>query len=375
MIDSKNKVLKNILDSANGLHLTIYIKFDGNILNFRRKLTALLETPTAHLESVLTPEQLNKFLAPIEALARDNSLLKKMRGNIGVFRKNDLFRCVSLPIEIEETSVVADTFHIKPLLKWAQTDQEFLLIGLKYEGATLYKGTQSDFRKIDEAVYPEALRRYDDDGGYVSLKERRQQRAELQHTMEWLSLWVKDLTKNTKTTVFLAGSNDVVKAFIKNYQSAKLYPETIDGYFSENKAIDIIRNIRMILRLDSQIKISDSLNEFELAKNLKHTKTNIFQIARAALKGNVRKLVVAEDFSVFGKLDKHSGGVAIHATDMDHEDDCLLDDLAQTVLLNGGEVIVAKKSDIPNGKVIMAILNNEQIEIHDSTFRKIEAAV
>lgn len=344
MIDSKNKVLKSILGSANGLHLTTYIKFDGNVLSFQRRLRKLLKTPKSHLESVLTDDQVEKFLAPFEALARDTTLLKQMSGNIGIFRKNNFFRFLSLPIEIEEMSVVANTFHIKPLVKWAQYDQEFILVGLKEDGAVLYKGSQSEFKKLNE----------------------------VQHSS---SQWLEDLNANTNSVVFVAGAKELVKTFIRNYKSEKLYPETIAIDFADDKAFEISKKIRSVLRLDSQTKMADTIGEFIRAKNSGFTKANIFQIAKAAIKGNVRKLIVAEDYFVFGKLDRLSGGLEINPLDLDHEDDCLLDDIAQAVLLNGGEVIVAKKNEIPGGKVIMAILNKGLIELSPKNFRQIEIAV
>ena len=48
---------------------------------------------------------------------------------------------------------------------------------------------------------------------------------------------------------------------------------------------------------------------------------------------------------------------------MDHEDDDILDDLAQIVLSQGGEVIVASKNEIPKGRPILAILDDGGKEI------------
>jgi|GEM_PF-367099 len=366
MINSKNKLLKSVIDSKHGLHLSTYIKFDGNILNFRGKLNALLKSVDDHLSPVLSLEEKKKFLLPIKALSHDSGILKRMKGNIAIFRKNDFFRYVCLPIEIEETCIVADSFHIKPLIKWAQQDQDFLFVGLNFEGASLYKGSQTEFKKLDAGIYPESLKRFDSDGGYLSLKEKRQQRAELQHTMEWLACWVEDLVKKTDTTVFVAGNKDLVSAFVKNFRSDKLFPETIAPHYSADKAFTICNHIRALLRLESRERLNDVLKEFEDAQKLKTAKINLFQIAKAAIRGEIKKLIVAEDVNVFGKLDTSTGGVSLHPLDLDHEDDCLLDDLAQTVLLKGGEVVVAPRSEIPMGRPIVAVLYNRQSDLYSS---------
>ena len=105
--------------------------------------------------------------------------------------------------------------------------------------------------------------------------------------------------------------------------------------------------------------IEKALLEFRLAEDGNRTKKNIFQIAKAVVQGKVRKLIVTDELCIFGRIDQGSGGLAIHPFDLDHEDDCILDDLAQMVLSQGGEVVVAKRSEIPKGRPILAILDDE----------------
>ncbi len=124
MINSKNKLLSSVIDSKHGLHLTAYIKYDGNIIRFRNKLKQLLKIADRHLSPVLSVEDKKQFLKPVLGFGFDPETLRKFKGNIAIFRKNGFFKCISLPVEIEETCVVADTFHIKPLIKWAQQDQD-----------------------------------------------------------------------------------------------------------------------------------------------------------------------------------------------------------------------------------------------------------
>ena len=73
----------------------------------------------------------------------------------------------------------------------------------------------------------------------------------------------------------------------------------------------------------------------------------------------MKKLIVASEIKIFGRLDKNTGGLAIHPFDLDHEDDDILDDLAQTVLASGGEVVVASKDDIPKGRPALAIVEDQ----------------
>jgi hypothetical protein len=108
--------------------------------------------------------------------------------------------------------------------------------------------------------------------------------------------------------------------------------------------------------------------EFYHAEDLNLANRNIFQIAKAAIQGKVRKLIIADGINIFGKIDKKSGGISIHPAHLDHEDDDILDDLAQEVLAQGGEVIVASRDEIPKGRPILAILekSNSDLVKHQS---------
>ena len=66
--------------------------------------------------------------------------------------------------------------------------------------------------------------------------------------------------------------------------------------------------------------------------------------------------------NIFGKINKDTGGLAIHPFHLDHEDDDILDDLAQAVIKYGGEVVVAPTDQIPSGRPILALLHPLDIE-------------
>ena len=68
--------------------------------------------------------------------------------------------------------------------------------------------------------------------------------------------------------------------------------------------------------------------------------------------------MIADDIQLFGKLNGKSGKIKLHEKDLDHEDDDILDDIAQTVLAHGGKVTLAAKNEIPRKYPIMAIIDN-----------------
>jgi len=80
------------------------------------------------------------------------------------------------------------------------------------------------------------------------------------------------------------------------------------------------------------------------------------RIARHALAGRVRELLVADSANLWGVLHRASGEVELHEDGPRARDDDVLDDLAEAVLLRGGEVLTLNRERMPNRSPVAAIL-------------------
>lgn len=366
MLASKMSVLKPLIESKDGPHLTAYLTNDQNIFHLRRQLRETLETAYEYLAPVMSPDTLVRFVAPIHNSISDTKLLKNLKGNVGLFRNETSFRILSLPVPVAQTCVVAKSFHVKPLLKWMQEDREFLFLGISEGSASLYQGSQNSFNLIDTIIFPEILQKSTDSDSYEDLKKRRLKSLKYDETMEWLNEWLFSLTKDSEPPLFVAGQKEMTNIFLKDSRYQNTRRRLVWPSFSQEKATDICSEIRSLLKKDAKKEIQEALMEFYQAEDLNFANKNIFQIAKAAMRGKVRKLIIADGINIFGKIDKKSGGLSIHPTHLDHEDDDLLDDLAQEVLAKGGKVVVASREEIPKGRPILAIFDRPDSELSTS---------
>lgn len=360
MLTSKQTTLKPILESENGVHITAYLVNRGDLIDLKSQLkTVISESYEWLINSAMSMEERKRFLEPLDSLLLDARIFKQMKGNIGLFRTLDSFRVLNIPVDIQQSCQVATSFHVKPLLRWLQADRDFLLLGLDKDSAHLYLGSQDSFKLVDSILFPDFFKEKHSFDGYMSLKEARQKKVKEGETFAWLNEWVKQLTKTTKPKLFVAGEKSKVDGLNCHLQYANSVKTPISYSFGQHNISDICANIRKILKDESKKALEKSLLEFKFAEKGNRTRKNIFQISKAVVQGKVRKLIVIDDLSIFGKIDKKSGGLALHPFDLDHEDDCILDDLAQMVLSQGGEVIVAKRDEIPKGRPILAILDDD----------------
>ncbi len=347
MLTSKQTALKPLLESENGVHLTAYLVNRGDLTDLKSQLKTVINEAHDWLNSVMSMEERKRFLEPLDSLLFDGSIFKQIKGNIGLFRNPDSFRLLNIPIDVEQSCHVASSFHVKPLLRWLQTDREFLLLGIEKESAHLYFGSQDSFKLAASISFPEFF------------KEKHPH----DETLTWLNDWIEKLSRTSKPKLFVAGDKSRIARINSHLQYKNALKAPIANSFGEHNLSDICSTIRNILKLESKKALEKALLEFRFAEGENRTRKNIFQITKAVVQGKVRKLIVTDELSIFGKIDKKTGGLSIHPCDLDHEDDDILDDLAQMVLSQGGEVIIAKRDEIPKGRPILAILDDDGLAL------------
>ncbi|MFN8847824.1 MAG: hypothetical protein ACK5V3_14740 [Bdellovibrionales bacterium] len=331
MIKGRKKDLQKILESFGGIHLTAYLVNRGNLKDLELQIQQTLHESYEWLHEVFSPESRNEFLEPLFNLSKNLKLSFEQTGSIGIFRNQDVFEVVHLPFELERSCHVASSFHIKPLLRWLQDDPEFTLIFKSELGFEAYHGSLFSLEKISSFQYKKSdptdliqqISQYHNGHLYFSCKSKEDE--------------------NLINFAKIVYADDLSQAVLV---------------------------IREQLKSQSEKKVLDTLLEYQKLTELNLTNKNIFQIAKAAVQGRVKKLIVADDYNIFGKLDTQSGGLALHPMDLDYEDDDLLDDLAQKVLIHGGEVVIAKRHEIPENRPLLAILKKNDVSANKLTYFK-----
>lgn len=176
MLTSKKITLKPLLESADGFHLTAYLINRGKLFDLEAQLCEAIRHAYEWLNPVMSVDGRTKFLEPLDSLLKDARIFKQMKGNIGIFRNQDSFRVLNVPVDVEQACQVATSFHVKPLLRWLQADQEFLLFGMEKDAAHLYQGNQNSLKLVDSILFPESLKNKNALGDYLSLKATQQRR-------------------------------------------------------------------------------------------------------------------------------------------------------------------------------------------------------
>lgn len=353
MLGTKENALRSIINSESGVHVTVYLENSRDEAWIQDQMRNAISVATECLSPVCDPATTKKLLDPLQKILLNPKLVMSIRGNIGIFRTINSFRIVRLPVEVNHLCVVSTSFHVKPLLRWIQGDQDFLLLAFDSPNAYLYFGNQSKMELVESFLLTNTSAQSASGQG-DSGKDFFDDRSSLQ----WIDLRIRELTKKSRPNLYLVGG----AASIRAYQKVSTYSQLIKHPLSDKFDLNSLEKIHSLIRNNlieySKLRIESALLEYRWADQYNLARKNIFQIAKAVIAGQVRRLIVAEDIEIFGKIDQKSGGLSIHPAHLDHEDDDILDDLAQRVLRQGGEVITVPKDKIPKGRPILAVLKS-----------------
>lgn len=331
MITQNKTILHDLISSTGGVHVTAYFVNRPNAKPLRIQIAEALTSASKIIRPVMSRSKREEFLKPLTLLLSKLGDLEFTKGNIGFFRTERTWHVVSLPVEVETSCTVATSFHVKPILRWLQSDRDFVLVGFERGAVYIYSGNQHSMNHLDTLLNVDAE---------ITAQKIKEACERL---------------KTSKSKLFLVGAKKHVEA-VRSKLPLGLSSNSIHWTgFKTSHVSRLYREVRDDLRRDVEATIMNSFLDFEYAQKLDITENNVFRIARAATQGRVKKLLISEDVHLFGKFDRMTGGLSLHHDHLDHEDDCVLDDIAQTVIHFGGEVVVAKQDKVPGGHYALAI--------------------
>lgn len=316
-------------------------------------------------------------LEKFHGLAADAEFWNHAHDGLAVLGSPGFFRVYKLQRPVPEIVVVADSFHIKPLLRIAQSADRFHILALTLRDARLYEGTRDavDLVELDES-FPSTITK--------ALGE--------------------ELTEPHQTVASYGGASPSQPAMHHGHGSketeaeidAKRYFRVVDRAVAENYSkpgkvpllLATLPEHRGLfqqithnpLLLEAGIPVHpDSLSADELrtsawqavepiyrarlaalieeygnscVRGLGHS--DIAEIARAAASGRVATVLIDADRIEPGVLDQNSGAVSLGEIDGQNVGD-LLDDLGELVMRMGGEVVVVPRQDMPTDTGAAAI--------------------
>jgi hypothetical protein len=315
------------------------------------------------------------------ALLDTASFWQHQSDGLAVFLAPGFHRVLRLPLRFAGLLVVAECFHLKPLLPMLSGDGHFYILALSQKGVRLFVGTRDGADELELPELPagidEALRTEDQEkelqfhgpdprssgagavfhghgGGGSYGKDRLFRFFRRVDRGLWEGLR-RDGLHDLGPPLVLAG----VGYLLPIYRKASRYPNVVEEGITGNpealSAMDLHGQAWAIVERSFRRDEERMQERFRSLAGTGSASSNLREVAAAAIQGRVRSLMVAVDVHEWGRLDTHSGAIELHPERQPGDRD-LLDVTAAQTFITGGVVFAVGADRLPGPGTVAAIL-------------------
>lgn len=118
-------------------------------IRFRNLLKALEES----LRQKYATRDIRALLEPFQQLAGERDFWNHTLDGLAVLGAPGLFRVYRLQRPVPELAIVADSFHLKPLLRILQSADGYAVLGVSRERITLFEGNRDVLDEVELPFY------------------------------------------------------------------------------------------------------------------------------------------------------------------------------------------------------------------------------
>jgi len=275
---------------------------------------------------------------------------------------------------VPELAVVADSFHIRPLLRCLQASSRYFLLRLSQNETALFAGDQHGLAPVAVPDLPSSLEDALGEpvqssqsvrsipGGHgaihyhVAGTGKAPQAADLLRYFRAIegALWSE--LREQKEPLVLAAPVSYHTPFRSVQRYPHLLEDGLQGNFERTSLDDVHQLAWPLVSRHIEQRLAAVLATYERWVSPRRAIDELSTIARAALQGRVLDLLVAEGSHLWGRLDPDSAEVTLHPGQEGQRDDDVLDDLCEAVLLRGGDVFAVAPERMPSASPVAALL-------------------
>lgn len=320
------------------------------------------------LQQYSAPETM-ALLQPFVELADDEAFWRHTLDGLAVLGAAGTFKIIGLPIFTKEITVVADSFHTKPLRKYLQSVERYNVLGLSLHDYHIYEGNRHSLtelelapgiaKNIEEALGDELTDKYSTvasygglGGGSFNMHHGHGGKADevdidAERFFRFVANTVNDhYSKQSGLPLILAALPEHHNLFHKVSNIISLLPDGINVNPKSVETGELVKRAWKVMEPYSNGIIDKACDVYQQSKSKGKGSDNIRDIALAAAGSRVDTLIIEANLQIAGKIISETG--SIEKGDLDHpEMDDLLDDLGELVTKMGGKVMVVSHEKMP----------------------------
>ncbi|AKG53128.1 hypothetical protein DGWBC_0444 [Dehalogenimonas sp. WBC-2] len=313
-----------------------------------------------------------KMLAPGRNLLPDGLFWQHQEEGMVCFITPSSFRYYTLPFTVPETVVVADDYHIRPLLPLLENDGIYYLLSLSLNNTSLFQARRLVSREIP---LPEELRNMVDANQHDDSEKSLQyhttgpgpaifhgqsdpdnfNKAHITHFLQKLSRELEKILATERAPLVVAGVENIRTMFRGECAYAHILEEGIEGnperMTPEKLHAAAWETVSQYFGRQREQVLSQYLNASGPERSVKGLESVLF----AAEDGRVAALFLTETLEARGTIDRMQRKIEIDPNPVSDNTDLVEYSVRQT-LMTGGDVYVLTPEELPDAAEISAML-------------------
>jgi len=326
----------------------------------------LLKEMEGSLRAKYSTRDVQSLLDNFRALVSDDAFWNHRTDGLAILATADMFELFEMQRPFPELVVVANSFHIKPLLRVLQTADRFQMLCLNRHEAKLYEGNCDALDPVELKEVPSTITEalgdeltephltvasYGTGTGQAMFHGHGSKADEIDNDRDRFFRVIdrailKHHSRPSGLPLILGALPEYHTPFRKVSQNPFLIQDALQKN-PESLSLDELRSEawRMLEPLYLE-RLAGLIDLFESARSRRSGSDDLSDVARAAVAGRVATLLIEGERKIPGHIDAATG--AIQAGDLScPKTDDMLDDLAEIVLRKQGEVTVVPARRMP----------------------------
>jgi len=324
----------------------------------------------------LRPARGRELLGPARYLLDDAAFWKTTSDGLAYFVSPAFVRSYRLPAPFAEQVVVADRFHVTPLLPLLSGDGRYYVLALSQDRVRLLHGTALGLHEVDVSGLPtslaQALRFHDRDEPLIfhthpALKLGRWgaifsgQGVGIDDHKDDLLLYFRQIDhglhqvlRDEHAPLLLASVDYLWPIYHQANTYAHLLEHGVHGNPDRLSEKELHEKAWAVVKPAFEKAEAQAAAQYAQLAGTGRTANDVAEVVRAAYGGHVAVLFVARGRERLGRFDAAAGAVEVHEAPGPGDED-LLNFAAIHTLLHAGLVYVTEPGKVPGGGPLAAI--------------------
>ena len=311
------------------------------------------------------------LLLPFEELVQNHDFWNHTLDGLAIFAAPDRFRVYKIPRPVRELAMVAESFHVKPLIRFLQTADCYQVLGVSREKINLFEGNRDALNEVElhsavpripseapggaakefhisawassagaPGVHFSKGSKSDIDDNDATRFLRAVDRAVLEHH-----------SRPTQLPLILAALPENQSFFRGITRNPFLVPDEVTVH-PDALTIDALRERAWaVMEPHYRTRLAGLVEMFGTAHSKELGDDDLESVAASAVAARVGTLLTEADRHIPGRIDLETGEIVLGGSTADD----VLDDIAELVLKNGGQVVILPNEQMPTRTGVAAI--------------------